>query len=177
MEAYDYEYRADTDVVTAITISTETEINPDGPGRASFGLPTGSITKEYVIPEGESQLVWVKWHTPNENIVIDVPVDVSGGLADDANLRIKITKLEENTPPNPEGRDLHEGFSLRPSPTNESVSSKLWGEWWAQWHPFWVWYPEEHGDDCEADCDEEHGVWIDEGWWDFSGVLTRQAYL
>lgn len=69
VETYDYEYRADTDVITAVTISTSNEINPDHPGWARFGLPTGAITKEYVIPKNESQLVWVKWHTPNENMI------------------------------------------------------------------------------------------------------------
>lgn len=167
VETYDYEYRADTDVITAVIISTASEINPDSPGRATFHLPTGNIAKDYVIPAGESQLVWVKWHTPNENMTVNVPVSVSGGNADNANISIKITKLEENTPPDPEGRDRHDGFWLKPHPNNETVSTKSWGEWWAQWHPNWVWISTGHRGSCDDDCDTDHGYWEDQGWWDF----------
>ena len=163
-ETYDYKYRADTDVVTAITVSTASEINPDGPGRARFNLPGGSITKEYVIPSGESQLVWVKWRTPDENTVVTIPVDINKGNVSKAIITCKITKLEEDTPPNPEGRDRNDGFSLKPHPNNESVSSLNWGEWWAQWHPYWVWISDYCDDD---DCSTDHGWWEDHGWWDF----------
>ena len=153
--------------MTTVTISTNREVNPDNSGSATFHLPTGSISKEYVIPAGESQLVWVKWHTPDENTVINVPVSVSGGHADDANLTIKITKLEEDTPPNPEGRDLNEGFTLKPHPDNETISTMSWGEWWAKWHEYWVWISEGHDDDCGEDCGKSHGYWENHGWWDF----------
>lgn len=167
VETYDYEYRADTDVVTAVTISTGGEINPDHPGRATFRLPTGNVAKEYVIPAGESQLVWVKWHTPDENTSLQIPVSVSGGSADKVNISVKITKLEEDTPPNPEGRDRHDGFSLKPHPNNQTISTKNWGEWWAKWHEFWVWVSGEHSSSCDEDCSQNHGYWEDQGWWDF----------
>ncbi|MFV0399908.1 MAG: hypothetical protein ACK5LX_04715 [Oscillospiraceae bacterium] len=160
-EEYDFEYHADTDVVTSIQVCTSSEINPDSPGRATFKLPDGNVTKEYVIPEDECQLVWVKWHTPDveEDIIIEIPVDLNKGNTETAILRCKIIVLVENTPPNPEGRDRNDGFSLKPYPNDTSLASNTWGEWWAKWHEVWVWVSESCKSSCDDDCTTKHGHW------------------
>ena len=161
-------------------MSTSGEINPDSPGQAIFNLPNGTITKEFVIPEDESQLVWVKWRTPNvsETTVYNVPVDVSHGSGG-GNLRIKVTPITENTPPDPQGRDRNDGFSLKSPPAEMRVDSLTWGEWWAEWFEFWVWIADlvEVDGSCDTSCDpgctdshtetEDQGKWADKGWWIF----------
>jgi len=146
---FDYEYHTDTDVVTSILVTASGEINPDDPGQATFHIPgQPSITKEFVIPEDESQLVWIKWHTPEDPTQMEIPVELSAGSAADLTLSVNITELEENIPPNPEGRDLNDGFSLKSAPTAESVSALTWGEWWA------VWVDDEDSDD------PDDGEWV-----------------
>ena len=146
---FDYEYHTDTDVVTSILVTASGEINPDDPGQATFHIPgQPSITKEFVIPEDESQLVWIKWHTPEDPTQMEIPVELSAGSAADLTLSVNITELEENIPPNPEGRDLNDGFSLKSAPTAESVSVLTWGEWWA------IWVDDEDSDDSDD------GEWV-----------------
>ena len=64
---YDYEYRVDTDVITPVTLYAGSEINPDSPATVSFSI-NGSTYRmnNIVIPSGDSQIAWVKWHTPSE---------------------------------------------------------------------------------------------------------------
>jgi len=146
---FDYEYHTDTDVVTSILVTASGEINPDDPGQATFHIPgQPSITKEFVIPASESQLVWIKWRTPSEPTQMEIPVELSAGSAADLTLSVNITELEENIPPNPEGRDLNDGFSLKSAPTAESVSVLTWGEWWA------IWVDDEDSDD------PDDGEWV-----------------
>ncbi|MFV0401239.1 MAG: hypothetical protein ACK5LX_11555 [Oscillospiraceae bacterium] len=168
-EVYDYEYHANTDVVTSILVEASSEINPDSPGKAKFGLPGGNITKEYVIPAGEDQLVWVKWRTPDveEDTIIEIPVDISKGGTDKATIRCKIIALVENTPPNPEGRDRNDGFRLGSPPSDSSLTKAEWGEWWAKWHEVWVWIKENHKTSCPDDCSTRHGYWEDQGYYEF----------
>ena len=63
---YDYEYRVDTDVITPVTLYASGEINPDSPTKVTFRIKGSTYTvSNIVIPAGESQLVWCKWHTPS----------------------------------------------------------------------------------------------------------------
>ena len=63
---YDYEYRVDTDVITPVTLYASGEINPDSPAKVTFRIKGSTYTvSNIVIPAGESQLVWCKWHTPS----------------------------------------------------------------------------------------------------------------
>jgi len=57
---YDYEYRTDTDVITAVRVYTGGEINPDDNASVVFNILGKSYSKSFVIPTSESQLVWVK---------------------------------------------------------------------------------------------------------------------
>ena len=66
IEAPDVEYRVDTDVITAIRLRTGSRLTPDNPATVTFHIMGRSYTvRNIVIPANDSQLVWVKWHTPD----------------------------------------------------------------------------------------------------------------
>lgn len=155
---YDYEYRVDTDVITPVTLYAGSEINPDGPATVTFSI-NGSTYRmnNIVIPEGDSQLAWVKWHTPSEPQDITIMVRTNRGTLSQTTIKAKVVDLSGNDPPDPKATDT--AGSWRPSsvPSREEKSYASWSVWWAQWHPYWVWHST--GDD--------DGYWVDEGWYDF----------
>ena len=155
---YDYEYRVDTDVITPVTLYAGSEINPDGPATVTFSI-NGSTYRmnNIVIPEGDSQLAWVKWHTPSEPQDITITVRTNRGTLSQTTIKAKVVDLSGNDPPDPKATDT--AGSWRPSsvPSREEKSYAAWSVWWAQWHPYWVWHST--GDD--------DGYWVDEGWYDF----------
>ena len=155
---YDYEYRVDTDVITPVTLYAGSEINPDGPATVTFTIKGSTYRmSNIVIPEGDSQLAWVKWHTPSEPQDITITVRTNRGTLSQTTIKAKVVDLSGNDPPDPKATDT--AGSWRPSsvPSREEKSYAAWSVWWAQWHPYWVWHST--GDD--------DGYWVDEGWYDF----------
>ena len=155
---YDYEYRVDTDVITPVTLYSGSEINPDGPATVTFTIKGSTYRmNNIVIPEGDSQLAWVKWHTPSEPQDITITVRTNRGTLSQTTIKAKVVDLSGNDPPDPKATDT--AGSWRPSsvPSREEKSYAAWSVWWAQWHPYWVWHST--GDD--------DGYWVDEGWYDF----------
>lgn len=155
---YDYEYRIDTDVITPVTLYAGSEINPDGPATVTFTIKGSTYRmSNIVIPEGDSQLAWVKWHTPSEPQDIIITVRTNRGTLSQTIIKAKVVDLSGNDPPDPKATDT--AGSWRPSsiPSREEKSYAAWSVWWAQWHPYWVWHST--GDD--------DGYWVDEGWYDF----------
>ena len=157
---YDYEYRVDTDVITPVTLYAGSEINPDGPATVTFTIKGSTYRmSNIVIPEGDSQLAWVKWHTPSEPQDITITVRTNRGTLSQTTIKAKVVDLSGNDPPDPKATDT--AGSWRPSsvPSREEKSYAAWSVWWAQWHPYWVWHST--GDD------DDDGYWVDEGWYDF----------
>ena len=155
---YDYEYRVDTDVITPVTLYAGSEINPDGPATVTFTIKGSTYRmSNIVIPEGDSQLAWVKWHTPSESQDITITVRTNRGALSQTTIKAKVVDLSGNDPPDPKATDT--AGSWRPSsvPSREEKSYAAWSVWWAQWHPYWVWHSTGDGD----------GYWVDEGWYDF----------
>ena len=155
---YDYEYRVDTDVITPVTLYAGSEINPDGPATVTFTIKGSTYRmSNIVIPEGDSQLAWVKWHTPSEPQDITITVRTNRGALSQTTIKAKVVDLSGNDPPDPKTTDT--AGSWRPSsvPSREEKSYAAWSVWWAQWHPYWVWHSTGDGD----------GYWVDEGWYDF----------
>ena len=155
---YDYEYRVDTDVITPVTLYAGSEINPDGPATVTFTIKGSTYRmSNIVIPEGDSQLAWVKWHTPSEPQDITITVRTNQGTLSQTTIKAKVVDLSGNDPPDPKATDT--AGSWRPSsvPGREEKSYAAWSVWWAQWHPYWVWHSTGDGD----------GYWVDEGWYDF----------
>lgn len=77
LQAPDYTYRVDTDVITSITLTNSTEVNPDDPASVTFHINGGTYTvNDIVMPAGGSQVVWAKWHTPLEPTTLTLQVSV-----------------------------------------------------------------------------------------------------
>ncbi len=155
---YDYEYRVDTDVITPVTLYAGSEINPDGPATVTFTIKGSTYRmSNIVIPEGDSQLVWVKWHTPSEPQDITITVRTNRGTLSQTTIKAKVVDLSGNDPPDPKATDTVGSWRPSSVPSREEKSYAAWSVWWAQWHPYWVWHST--GDD--------DGYWVDEGWYDF----------
>lgn len=155
---YDYEYRVDTDVITPVTLYAGSEINPDGPATVTFTI-RGSTYRmsNIVIPEGDSQLAWVKWHTPSEPQDITITVRTNRGTLSQTIIKAKVIDLSGNDPPDPKATDTAGSWRPSSTPSREEKSYASWSVWWARWHPYWVWHSTGDGD----------GYWVDEGWYDF----------
>jgi len=155
---YEYEYRVNTDVITPITLYASGEINPDSPARVTFSIKGSTYTvNNIVIPAGESQLVWVKWHTPSTPQDITITVSCSRGALSQATIKVKVVDLSGNDPPDPKATDVKGSWTAASVPSREVKSSASWSVWWAQWHPYWVWHSDGDGG----------GWWCDHGWYDF----------
>jgi hypothetical protein len=183
LTTFDYVYRTNTDVITSVLVSNPSSsgISPNEHAYVNFSINGTNYSKGFVMPAGESQLVWVKWHTPNEPQTINISVSLSHGSTAKNTITAKIEKLEEKTPPNPQGRDRNDAFTLIQTPYSTSRKSASWGEWWAWWHEKWVWIEnwvdEGYWDDDEY-TDSEGNVqtssswvsnWVDRGWWEDHG--------
>lgn len=156
----DYEYRVNTEVITSVTVRGG-QSDPDNPVTVKFliGGQTYTVSSVY-YPDGDSQLVWVRWTTPSTPQTITIRVSVSGGgLASQGTITAKIVDISGHDPPDPEADDRIDSYTTPSVPDNTQKTSASWGVWRPWWHAHWVW----HGDD-------EDGYWEDEGWWDFDWI-------
>jgi hypothetical protein len=162
IEAPDVEYRVNTDVITAITLRTDGDLTPDNPATVIFHIMgTDYRVQNIVIPGGDSQVVWVKWHTPSTPQTIPITVSVSGAYTAKDTFTAKIVNLNEHVPPDPLATDTNPGYSIPPLPNNPQKTTANWGVWSCYWVPVWVWHDESTDDDPDA------GYWEDEGYWEF----------
>lgn len=162
IDAYDYEYRVNTDVITAVRVSGG-QSDPDRSTRVSFNIggQTYNVGNVY-YPGGDSQLAWIKWKTPDteQNMVIDVSVSGPGSTAK-TSLNVKIVDLNKNPPPNPVADDRNESFRAAAVPGRTVENAASWSVWRPWWQEYWVWH---------SDYDDEgndNGYWCDHGWWEF----------
>ena len=166
-----YEYRVNTDVITAVDLTANSEINPDGPAKVTFRIKGSKYTvSNIVIPEEESQVVWVKWHTPSSPQSIDINVSSNKGSLSASTIHAKVVSLDNHEPPDPKATDRNDSFSVPTSVTHRSeITSRSWGVWSAHWHAYWVWHEHWvwHSDPDGGGEWQDHGKWKDEGWWDF----------
>lgn len=180
-----YTYRVDTDVVTSVELSTNSEIDPDSPAKVTFriGSKTYNVTN-IVIPEDESQLVWVKWHTPSTPQTVNISISSNKGSLSVTSIAAKVENLDTHEPPNPTARDRNDSFSAATLPDKPEYLSRSWGIWSARWHEYLVWHEHwvwrDYGDGTGEWVDK--GKWVDEGWWDwtfnrYSATLTASMSL
>lgn len=166
VSVYDYEYRVNTEVITAITISGG-QSDPDKPVSATFSVNGRSYRVSNIYyPEGDSQLAWIRWTTPSTPQTMTINVSVNGGgSASKATIHVKVVDLDKNPPPNPVADDRNDGFT-KPSITNKaqktSTNWRIWRPWWQE---HWVWISD--WDYC--DHGEDGGHWVDNGWWEDQG--------
>ena len=164
--AYDYEYRVDTDVITAITVHGG-ESNPDKPVTATFYVGGNSYTASNIYyPSGDSQLAWIRWHTPSTPQKMNISVTVNGGgSVGKANLTVNVVDFKENTPPNPVADDRHDAFRPSAMPINPEKTRAAWTVWRPWWQEYWVWI----SNWCWVSTGEDDGYWEDNGWWEDHG--------
>ena len=138
---YEYEYRIKTDVITPVTLYAGDEINPKAPASVTFRINGGRYTvNNIVIPEGESQLVWVKWHTPSTPTNITITVSTTKGVLSQTSIGARVVKLAESEPPDPKATDTKGSWSAASIPNRTSQTSASWSVWSAAWHANWVWH-------------------------------------
>ncbi len=138
---YEYEYRINTDVITPVTLYAGGEINPKEPASVTFRINGSSYTvNNIVIPEGESQLVWVKWHTPSTPQNINITVSTTKGVLSQTSIGARVVKLTESEPPDPKATDTKGSWSAASLPNRSTKTSASWSVWSASWHANWVWH-------------------------------------
>ena len=175
--SYDYVYRTDTDVITSVTVSGG-QSDPKNPTTVSFNIEgrTYNVSNVY-YPEGDSQLVWVKWHTPRtpKNIVINVSVK-GPGSPEKATINCKIEDLNQNPPPNPTADDRNDSFTQSSIPTRAERTSASWSVWKPKWHKHMVdngHYTTRYWQDSNGNWHSKDiwiSKWEDEGWWEFDSL-------
>lgn len=64
---YDYEFHTDTDVIVSFHLENNTgdDITPDDDAYVKLHVGDQNYNRQFVCPEGETQLVWVQYHTPD----------------------------------------------------------------------------------------------------------------
>ncbi len=152
-------YRTDTEVITAVTLTTSSQKTPDNPAYARFSIngKTYSHTDIY-IPEDGSQLAWVKWGTPKEPGFITITVNSNCSMSS-SEIVAEIVDLDKNPPPDPQANDRNDGFSIPSAPNKPNTTTLTWGEWDCWWHEHWVWH---------SGGEDEDGWWEDEGWFEYA---------
>ena len=154
----DYEYRTSTEVITAVDVSGG-QSDPDHPVEVQFDiLGTTYTVRNVYYPEGDSQLAWVRWTTPDTPQDITITVRVSGSGSAQAAVRCKIVDLNGNPPPNPVADDRNDSFSVSAVPDREERSSASWNVWRPWWQAHWIWHS----------TGVSSGYWCDHGWWEFT---------
>lgn len=158
---YDYVYRTNTEVITAVTVRGG-QSDPDHPVSVIFDTPAGRISVDNVYyPDGESQLAWVRWTTPDTAQKVTIHVQVQGGgSVSKGEILVNIIDLDENPPPDPNADDRNDSFSMPSVPRKEQITSANWNVWRPRWQSDWVWHE-------DPDDEEDRGYWCDHGRWEF----------
>jgi hypothetical protein len=165
-------YRTDTYVITSVTLSTDSEINPDHTAKVTFHINGGSFTmSNIVIPEGESQLVWCKWRTPSAPQTVNISVSATKGSLDVASIKANIVSVDGHEPPDPQYSDRDDDFTTPTVPSPAVTTSNSWGVWSGYWVPNWVWHEDWHWVSDSSSPTGGHwkdkGKWVDEGSWHY----------
>jgi len=158
VSGYDYTYRVNTEVITSVTVRGS-QADPDHPVSVRFTIGGKTYTVNNVYyPDGDSQLVWVRWTTPSTPQTMTITISVTGrGKASQGTITADIVDLSDHDPPNPVADDRNDSYSRPGVPSNPQKTSASWGVWRPWWHEHWVWYS----------TGEDSGYWCDHGWWEF----------
>ena len=156
-------YRCNTDVITAVTLTTGSEKTPENPAYARFGINGKTYThSDIYIPEGDSQLAWVKWRTPAQPGTVTITVTSNCSVSSNK-IVAKIVDLNENQPPDPQANNRNDTFKIPSAPNKASTTTRTWGEWDCWWHEDWVWHSSGEDEDGNED-----GWWEDKGWYEYA---------
>jgi hypothetical protein len=153
----DYEYRVNTEVITSVTVSGG-QADPDHPVSVRFNIGGQNYTVSGVYyPQGDSQLVWIRWKTPSTPQTMTIYVSVTGSGSAQGTITAKIVDLSKNDPPNPVADDRNDSYTRPSLPSKAEKTSASWGIWRPWWDAYWVWHS----------TGEDSGYWCDHGWWEF----------
>ncbi|WP_034378976.1 hypothetical protein, partial [Dehalobacter sp. UNSWDHB] len=170
ISANDYEYRVNTEVITAVTVRGG-QADPDHPVSVTFNIDGRNYRVNNVYyPNGDNQLVWVRWTTPSTPQTMTITVSVSGGGSPNkSTITAKIVDLSQNDPPNPTANDRNDSYTTLSVPNNSQKTSVSWGVWSAWWQEHWVWVSdwEWYSDGNGGGYWVDNGSWEDHGWWEF----------
>ncbi|WP_042196331.1 hypothetical protein [Paenibacillus camerounensis] len=169
------QYRTNTDVITSVRLSTGSAITPKSPARVTFSIMGSSYSvTNIVIPDGDSQIVWVKWRTPGKPQNVKIQITASDGWLSENQITASIMDLDQNPPPDPKATDRNSSFHLLDIPAYSAKTATSWGIWSADWHEYWVWISNWQwiGDGKGGGYWTDYGYWKDNGWWDY----TRTGY-
>ncbi|GIO47389.1 hypothetical protein [Paenibacillus azoreducens] len=172
------QYRTNTDVITSVRLSTSAAITPESPASVSFHILGSRYTvSNIVIPEGDSQLVWVKWRTPSQPQTLSIQVSSSKGSLSASSITASIVDLNQNTPPDPKATDRNDSFRQPSIPSYADKTSASWGIWSAHWHEYWVWIPKWRWISTGPDSGYwvDNGHWEDQGWWEYTWTGYRAS--
>ena len=159
---YDQEYRVDTDVITSVRLSADQEINNESKATVTFRIDGQTYhMPDVVIPEGGSQAVWVKWHTPSIPKDVTIQISTNKGTLSSTSIKAKIISLNENPPPDPQANDRNDGYRIPPVPAKPDIAELSWGEWDCWWQSDWIYH---EGDE------EDSGWWCDHGWYEYDWI-------
>ncbi len=176
---YDYEYRTNTEVLTSVTVRGG-QADPDHPVTVRFTIGGQTYTVSGVYyPEGDSQLVWVRWRTPSTPQTMNVSVSVSGGgSVSQGNITARIVDLSGNDPPNPVADDRNDNYVRPAIPNKVQMTSASWGIWRPWWYAYWVWHSNWnwYGDGNGGGFWVDNGRWVDEGWWEFDWDAYQASF-
>ena len=130
-----YSYACDSDVITSTLISADRDVTCDSPATVTFNV-NGSIyqVQNIVIPAGNQQRVWFKWHTPSTPQRINIGISVSNGVnSSQGTIQADVYSISENIPPDPTAKDVKPKdytippeINLSPSSASQSVSWSVW---------------------------------------------------
>lgn len=127
----DYTYRTDTDVITTIEVKGGVS-DPNSPVIVYFNINGIRYKVENVyFPDGESQLAWVKWHTPSTPQYMEITVEAErNGKKTTGTIHVNIEEITDNPPPDPKPNDRNPYFTQVPLPSNMGeTTSASWSVW------------------------------------------------
>ena len=199
LDAPDYTYRTDTDVITAVTVSGGMA-DPDNPVSVRFRILGEDywVTNVY-YPEDGQQLVWVCWHTPDTPQRVEIDV-WSKKTVSKTTIKCDIERPKDNPPPNPVADDLNPGWNRGLAvPASYERTSASWTVWKCKWHPNleweadwkwqedrqwvenlvwvpnWQWVEKGHLPNCPRWCTKKHGQWEDKGRYEDHGYWVDRG--
>lgn len=160
----EYDYRTDKDVITSFKITSSTEVGNNNAISATFHILGRDYTvNNIVMPANESQLVWVKWHTPKTPQSLNIGVSLTNANISSANIKVNINDLKEITPPDPKPRDRKDNFRLPNKPNHGNNTYATWSKWSCKWIPNMQYVV--YGYDQDGN---ELGINMDKGYWEFA---------
>lgn len=201
---YDYTYRVNTDVITSVRVrATKGDITPDtrhteidtrksaytnpDDGKAYITITANgqSTTMPVVLPNGDSQYAWLKWHTPSTPQDVEVKVNISGNTSAElesggrsVTFKVKVEDLSENIPPDPRPTDTMTNFQIPNMPNESDKKTAEWGVYSAVWDADYQWHEDwkRYHSGCYTRTNSDGSTtrvhrykWVDEGYWEDYG--------